>query len=320
MEPDPLWTPLIGHYGDDGLDAGRIRAHVAHLTPHVRQYLIGGTTGDGWALDESLLRQWLDLLADTYAFDARHRVLIGAFGTTTEAVITRALLIEQCIRASPTAANFAGLAVCPPVDPNASQEAIAGHLEAVLAATSSPLAVYQLPQVTGCEIAPGTFSRLAGRHHRIRYFKDTSGEDRVAWSGLPLNGVCLVRGAEGKYAQQLKPAGPYHGWLLSTGNGFATELRAIANRVSEGWNDEALALSDRLSALVAELFALAAAPGGNAFADSNRAVDHVQAYGSSWRSVPAPRRIDGSSLGLDFLAEVERALIATGIQLARYLR
>ena len=319
MAPDPLWTPIIGHYDEARLDRARIQAHVAQLRPYVRQFLIGGTTGDGWQLDQALLGQWLDLIADPGLFDADHVVLVGAFGATTDEVIERARFIEERLDARPAAATFAGLTLCPPVDADASQDAIARHFEAVLAATSSPVAIYQLPQVTGCEIAPRTFAHLAAAQPRIRYFKDTSGEDRVAWAGLPTNGVRLLRGAEGHYAQQLRPAGPYHGWLLSTGNGLASELREIADLTAQGRMEQARCLSDRLAALVAELFALATPFGGNAFADANRAADHLQAYGPAWASAPPPRRLDGSLLPFDLIAGAERALNAAGIRPACYL-
>ena len=127
----------------------------------------------------------------------------------------------------------AGITICAPIKPDATQDEIAAHVEAVLAETSAPIAVYQLPQVVGCEIAPETFSALAVANPRIVLFKDTSGGDAVAASGVPRGAAKFLRGAEGRYAEALATGG-YDGWLLSTGNGFGRELRAIADLTAAG--------------------------------------------------------------------------------------
>ena len=61
--------------------------------------------------------------------------------------------------------------------------------------------VCQLPQVTGNEMSPAIVAALAARFSNFYLFKDTGGNDRVAESGLELDGVFLVRGAEGDYAR-----------------------------------------------------------------------------------------------------------------------
>ena len=312
---DPLWVPLIGHYTAPGvLDAGRIRRHIGAVAPDVRQYLIAGTTGDGWAMNDDTLRQWLTIASDAATIGPAQSFIVGTFGDDADAVIARAAMIEAHFAAHPSAGRFAGLTLCAPRRPGAGQAEILAHFRAILSATRAPIAIYQLPQITGCEIAPETFATLATEHDRIFLFKDTSGGDAVANAGLPTGKAQLLRGAEGDYARHLKPAGKYDGWLLSTANGFAPTLRQIANTGDE-------TLSAALTALVTTLFAAAAQLGGNAFADANRAVDHVRAYGAAWRGAPAPLRIDGSALPGDFLARVAAALEQSGETLAGgYLR
>lgn len=75
---------------------------------------------------------------------------------------------------------------------------------------------------------------LAGRHPNFILSQDTSGADRVALSGLELEGVFLVRGAEGGYDRWTKPAGPYDGCLLSTANTFAAELHEVQALLAAG--------------------------------------------------------------------------------------
>ncbi|MCB1805525.1 MAG: hypothetical protein KDJ99_10375, partial [Candidatus Competibacteraceae bacterium] len=95
---DPLWVPVLTHYDDDaGLDTARTASHLRHLTPSVRQYLVAGTTGDGWEMSDAVLTDWLDVLRDPATVSPQHQVLIGAFAATTDAVIARARHLEACI-------------------------------------------------------------------------------------------------------------------------------------------------------------------------------------------------------------------------------
>lgn len=318
MPFDPLWVPVLTHYTADGrLDRPRTAAHLAHISPHVRQFLLGGTTGDGWDFGPDVLQDWLALAADPAVLGPEHAVLIGAFGAGTADVVAAAQRIEQTIEAQPLTARLAGLTVCAPVDPDASQAAIAQHFRQILAATRAPLAIYQLPQVVGCAIAPQTFAELAAESERITLFKDTSGEDTVARAGLATGKARLLRGAEGEYAAHLKPAGAYDGWLLSTANGFAVQLRGIAEDVAAGRQDDAAAACETLTHLVEALFTETgrwadALPSGNPFSNVNRAVDHVMAYGGDYEAAPA-RLVSGDSLPVAFLHAVHGLLRRAGL-------
>ncbi len=315
---DPLWVPVLTHYDESGsrLDQRRTAAQLRQITPYVTQYLLAGTTGDGWGMSDSILEDWIALAQAPGLLDQRHKLLFGAFGATTEEVIARARKIEAAITKKPLAAGYAGLTICAQVEESASQAAIAAHFEEILAATSSPLAVYQLPQITQCEIAPETLSRLAEANPRITLIKDTSGGDRVAESDLPMGAARLLRGAEGDYSGQLKPAGPYDGWLLSTANGFAPQLRQIAELVARGETEEAQKASSKLTELVAALFTLAQGlPEGNPFSNANRAVDHLFACGEAWTQQPLPRLTGGATWPKDFLLKVQNLLSNAGYAL-----
>jgi 4-hydroxy-tetrahydrodipicolinate synthase len=314
---DPFWVPILTHYqgtGRPAVDPGRMAAHIASLRPHLRQFMLAGSTGDGWELDDEQFRTLIDLAHRADVFDGDCRILFGALRPTTDEVITRAVEVESRMRHNGgMAAAYAGLAVCPPVDPAADQTDIIQHYDAVLAATLGPIAIYQLPQVTGCAIAPETLRDLAALDDRITLFKDSSGPDAVARSGIDLGKVVLVRGAEGNYAEALSPEGPYDGWLLSTGNVFARRFRAILDYRDQGDMTRARALSDETTAAVERLFdAAGAVPFGNAFSNANRAGDHIRAYGGEWRSAPAPLTISGHRLPAELLAAAAEILEQTG--------
>jgi dihydrodipicolinate synthase/N-acetylneuraminate lyase len=279
---------------------------MAAIRPSVRQFLLAGSTGDGWELDPPEI-------ADILGFGLQQpdsAFLIGALRPTTAAVIDLALKLESRLaKQSHEGRAYVGLAICPPVDAGATQRAIRDHFEAVLEATSSAIAIYELPQVTGCSIAPETLVALAA-HDRVVMFKDTSGKDEIA-PAVDLPEVTRVRGAEGRYLEMLKPIGPYDGWLLSTGNVLGSGLRAILRLRDAGRRDEAKRLSERIESAVGRLFAAASALDfGNPFSNANRAGDHVLAYGKDWRAAPLPLTRSGRRLPLELVTEAEAVLVS----------
>lgn len=323
LAADPLWVPLLTHYRGDApvaVDHARMAAHVASLRPSVRQFLLAGSTGDGWELSVGQLLDLARVARDPRVLDRDARVLFGLLRGSTDEVIRWAEALEQnFLDEGMPAGDFTGYAVCPPVDRRAGQDAIRRHYERVLDATTRPIAVYELPQVTGCSIAPATLRALAA-NSRIILFKDTGGVDAVATAGA-IAGVVMLRGAEGGYAEALKPAGPYDGWLLSTVNVFGREFRQLLRFRDAGQADAARTLSDKLARQIAALFERAARlPFGNAFSNANRAGDHILAWGEAWRSAAPPLTVSGHTLPRELLEAAARSLAEhPGIPACGYL-
>ncbi len=305
---DRLWVPLLTHFrrggGGTEVDGERTVAHLRALRPHVRQFLLAGSTGDGWELSQDHFSDIIRLARRADAF-AGCRLLIGVLRPDTDTVVAWARHVERSLeRDGMPAGEHVGLAVCPPIDPGASQDTILAHYRAVLAATTSDLAVYQLPQVTGCAIEPETM-RVLAREPRVTMFKDTSGEDAVTRSGL-VSGVVMVRGAEGGYVDALRPTGGYDGWLLSTGNVFGPVLRRMLDLHAHGHRERAGALSAMMTTMIDALFREASAvPFGNPFSNANKAADHLLAAGRDWRARPLPVAVGGNDLPLTLLEAVE---------------
>src|SRR6266550_8477701 len=60
-----LWCPLITHYDRDGaIDPSRVAAHLQHLSPYVKGFLIPGSTGDGWELSDAEIRRLLEVAVE----------------------------------------------------------------------------------------------------------------------------------------------------------------------------------------------------------------------------------------------------------------
>merc|ERR1719487_3048777 len=140
-----------------------------------------------------------------------------------------------------------GFCVCPPR--GVSDET---QMEASLSKFLSqghPCAVYQLPQVCEVTMPVHLLRELCDKHETFLFFKDSSGEDAMALSKVGLDGVFMVRGAEGKYAEWL--ANPissgYHGFLLSTANVYPKPLTSLIGKIAAGADGGDLVGAARLS-------------------------------------------------------------------------
>lgn len=317
-----LWCPLLTHYKKDGaIDFDRISAHFRHILPFVKGFLIPGSTGDGWELDDGETRQ-VTAFALRLAREEGVSLLLGVLKRDAESMKTA--IAEMFSLLDPTTAvgaddrirtlrnrHVCGFTVCPPEGKTRSQADIEAGLSEILD-MGLPTALYQLPQVTGNEVSPETFGRLVGMYSNLILFKDSSGRDGIATSDTDKGGVFLVRGAEGDYARWLREAGgPYAGFLLSTANCFPGELKTLIEDLERGEREKARILSERLSAAIRDVFALVnGLPCGNAFTNANKSIDHFQAFGPDADANDGPLLHGRQTIPADILA-------ATGAILTR---
>jgi len=313
-----LWCPSLTHYDPNGaIDGARIAAHLRFLSPHVKGFLIPGSTGDGWELSEAEVSQLLDIALDQ-AQKLQFHLLIGILKADANAALNllrdtmeriQARTKERDAISALIKARVCGFAVCPPRGKESSQAEIGRALSTMLAA-GLPMALYQLPQVTQNEINAELASDLATQFANFIMLKDSSGADRVALSGKSLTGVFTVRGAEGDYARWLKTGGgPYDGFLLSTANCFARELSQIIIDLEAKRFEAARHMSDRLTAALGEVFGLVESlPDGNAFANANKAIDHFFAFGAGAAATSPPRLHAGSRLPTEVIRKTGEIL------------
>ena len=328
--PPKLWCPPLTHYTPEGgIDAARIRAHLRHLSPHVKGLLVPGTTGDGWELTPEETRQVLGLGLAQAAELGLH-VLIGvlkpdeieARASSLETVAWLETGTPQRGLSRPGSGVLTppvcGFTFCPPRGSHLAQPDIGRALGSLLA-TGFPTALYQLPQVTQNEISPALAAELAARFGNFILFKDSSGADRVALSGQEPAGVFRLRGSEGGYARWLRIAGgAYDGFLLGSANCFAAELAQVIRELSAGHAEAATALSTRLSRIVGEAANLVTGLAqGNAFANANKALDHFFAFGPRAIAAPPPRLHAGSALPASMLRAAGELLARHGFMPAK---
>lgn len=307
----PLWVPLLTPYraGDGAVDVDRLRRHREVVRAHTPLWMIGGSTGDGWDIDD---RQFATLLAascDEHVASLQGRTLFALLGPTTDAVLNRLHALHAALGTSPKASfeenlerlierGVVGICIAPPVGDDLDQLTIAHHFEEIGRHARMPIAMYEIPQMTGNRIAPETFQALVASHEEIILFKDSSGEDVLAETASMLDSPVLVRGFESDYAASLRAGGGlYDGLLLASANVFAQELVAIVRATLSGHLDAATTHADALEKRVAASFdAVGSVPVGNAFANANRVIDHVMAFGPRTAEVPPPTLFDGSTI------------------------
>jgi 4-hydroxy-tetrahydrodipicolinate synthase len=315
-----LWCPLLTHYRDDKtIDFDRMKAHFAYISTWVEGFLIPGSTGDGWELTEEETLQLAEFaVAHTRNKKGSH-LLMGLLRADAAGVkgILSAMQGRNIFHLSENKGagtvisppHICGITICPPRGKNLAQVKIDAELSEILD-MSLPTGLYQLPQLTENEASPETFARLTEKYSNLIFFKDSSGNDRIASSSVDKAGVFLVRGAEGDYARWLREAGgPYDGFLLSTANCFPRELRSVIENLEKGYFQAAAETSGRLSTLIKKVFAIVQPlTCGNAFTNANKAIDHFLAYGSTAAGRPGPLLHAGVRLSREILSATRSVL------------
>ncbi|PYK97448.1 MAG: dihydrodipicolinate synthase family protein [Verrucomicrobia bacterium] len=318
-----LWCPMITHYDrGGGIDAQRMAAHLRHLSPHVKGFLIPGSTGDGWELSDSETRRLLETGIREMA-RLNLQLLVGTLKTEADAAIRAMRDTVDWLESSTGEGNIenrlarshvCGFTVCPPRGKELTQQQIGAALGSILE-SGLPAALYQLPQITLNEMQPELVAALAKQFPNFILLKDTSGADHVALSGQKLENVFLVRGAEGDYARWLKVArGPYDGFLLSTANCFARQFHQILEDLAARRLKAAQEMSERLTACINEVFGIVTGlPHGNPFANANKAMDHFFAWGPKAQAAAPPRLHAGVCLHADVIRATGEALSRHGL-------
>lgn len=295
-----LWCPPITQYGDDGrLDAERTRRHLRFLCRTVRTFLLFGSTGDGWELTDSEKKDML-LFYSKEAKRLQFQMLIGVLEPEKGAAAAQMQKWVEWMKENTgrddaydamNQMHVCGFTVCAPRGKELSQKEIMQELEAMLV-LGYPTVLYQLPQITLNEMSPETVQLLAERYSNFYMFKDTSGKDLVKLSGLSFGNVFFVRGAEGDYEKWSRfSGGCYDGFLLSSANTFGERLTTIVEALQQGNRDIAIQNSAIVSAVIENVFEVTQdLEGGNVFANANKCIDHILAYGKQWKEYDGPMR------------------------------
>jgi 4-hydroxy-tetrahydrodipicolinate synthase len=142
-------TPMLP---DGAIDwAAWERLLALHLAAGTSGIVVGGTTGESATLTDEELLALLERARPRLA--GRAALIVGAGSSSTAASVERARRLS--------AAGVDGLLVVTPAYNRPTQEGLFRHFEAVAAASSVPLVLYNVPSRTAVDMLPSTVSRLA---------------------------------------------------------------------------------------------------------------------------------------------------------------
>ena len=184
---------------------------------------------------------------------------------------------------------FIGFVITPPTNINNQKEIEQCLSEIIELNKKIPFILYQLPQITNCEINIETVKSLISRFGNIIMIKDSSGNDKILKSQQSLDGVFMIRGAEGNQIQSLININDYginngyNGLLLSTANNYPKLLnKLIISLKNYNWND-AQKISDLITKISYETFNIVNNyKFDNPFTNSAKMVDFFMAFGDKY--------------------------------------
>jgi 4-hydroxy-tetrahydrodipicolinate synthase len=127
------------------------RLLALHLAAGTSGIVVGGTTGESATLTDEELLALLERARQQLA--GRVTLIAGAGSSSTAASVERARRLS--------AAGVDGLLVVTPAYNRPTQEGLYRHFEAVAAASTVPVVLYNVPSRTAVDLLPATVSRLA---------------------------------------------------------------------------------------------------------------------------------------------------------------
>jgi 4-hydroxy-2-oxoglutarate aldolase len=161
----PITTPFAS---DENIDPRGLISNIEKWNQvGITGYVVLGSTGERANLDE---REYLEVIeAARRAVPESMTFIVGAGQQSTRTTI------EEIKRAARAGAQ-AVLAITPHYYKSAiTQEALIKHYTAVADASSIPIVLYSMPDLTGIKIEPETAAQLS-RHQNIVGMKDSSNE------------------------------------------------------------------------------------------------------------------------------------------------
>jgi 4-hydroxy-2-oxoglutarate aldolase len=234
----PITTPFTP---DGAIDFGDLRSNLDRWnTTGTTGYVVLGSTGERVNLDE---REYLQVIESARNATPREMTFIVGAGQQS----TRGTIDE--IKAAANAGAEAVLVITPHYYRSAiTQDALISHYDTLAEASSIPIILYSMPDLTGIKIEPETAARLS-EHPNIIGMKDSSNDvvqfaDAVRMTGKDF---AMMIGNGTVFSEALQ-AGARAG-ILAVGCCAPQICLDIYQAVQGGDIDRANALQEKLSPL-----------------------------------------------------------------------
>lgn len=238
-----LWLPLITPFNNGALDEVSLRRLLRHYAAEpIDGLILGATSGEGLALDESETERLVSITAEELG-DRREGlpVYLGISGSATRKV-------AQKLQRTAGWPIDGYLIACPSyVRP--SQEGLLQHFTALVGATERPILIYNIPYRTGVNLENAAMLRLAG-HSNIVGLKDCSAN--------PAQSFDLLRRRPKDFAVLTGEDALFYSALAQGADGGITMSAHIAPRAFAGVRNKLLA--DDQAAALADWYGLSHLP------------------------------------------------------------
>ena len=218
------------------LAEGKLCAHIDRMIEAgVHGIVLCAGTGEFAFLREDEKRWIIEL--GTRHIDGRVAVIAQTSAINTADAIERAKHAEG--------AGADALMILPPYFEGPGEAGTIRHYERIAAAVSTPMVLYNIPQVAGFEITPALFERFLELDN-VEYVKDSKG-DLVSQQELVATGGKVLSGAD--------PIAPFAimagsvGWIWGAVNVMPHESVQLYNLLVADRHAEALALWRRMAPL-----------------------------------------------------------------------
>ena len=191
-------TPMHADGGIDWLAWERLL--TLHLETGTSGILVGGTTGESATISDAELMALVEHARPR--LNGRAALLAGAGTSSTATTLERARRLS--------AAGIDGLLVVTPAYNKPTQEGLYRHFEAVAAAATVPVVLYNVPSRTAVDLLPATVARLSklsrvvavkeavASMERVRELVATTGAHFTVLSGDDVTAAqAMLNGARG---------------------------------------------------------------------------------------------------------------------------
>lgn len=237
-----IWVPLVTPFDHGAVDHAALRRLVAHcLEGGVSGFVVCGSTGEPWALDEAEQQAVLNTVLD--AADGRP-VLMGIGGNH------ECKLHERLKRLGEE--PIAGVLVSAPYYARPSQAGLVEWFSRAADVSSRPVLLYDVPVRTGVRIEAATVLQLAA-HPRIVGLKDCGGSLRDTQALIADERLRVLAGDDAQVFATLCLGGA--GAIAASAQVCPQQFVALYRALRDRRLDEARTLAQELAPLIELMFA-----------------------------------------------------------------
>lgn len=238
-----IWVPLVTPYREGAVDLDTVQCLAARMADKGVHGLVAcGTTGEAALLDDD--EQTAVLRAVQEAVGGRCPVIMGISGSDTRAMTKRVAYLDHF--------GVDGFLISPPAYVRPSQQGVILHFQALAAATTRPIILYDIPARTGVALDLATVATLAANPQFVA-IKKCGGIDHSSVTDLlSRTPLTVLSGDDASLFEMLRLGG--HGAIAAAAHIRPDLFVQVFDLVQEGEIGQARLIFNALLPLIRLLF------------------------------------------------------------------